>query len=73
MRIVIAIGGNAIALEGQRGTWEEQLAILGADPWRYGLRGNETVLQTLIRYAAEQGILANRATLEDLFVCIDEP
>lgn len=56
-----------------RQSWEEQLAILGADPWRYGLRGNETVLQTLIRYAAEQGILANRATLEDLFVCIDEP
>jgi carbamate kinase len=26
MRIVIAIGGNAITLEGQRGTWEEQLA-----------------------------------------------
>src|SRR5688500_2817315 len=26
MRIVIAIGGNAIIREGQRGTWDEQLA-----------------------------------------------
>ena len=26
MRVVVAIGGNAITQEGQRGSWDEQLA-----------------------------------------------
>lgn len=56
-----------------RQVWEEQRALMGADPWRYGIRGNETVLDTLIRYAGEQGVLAKPVTLRDLFLCIDEP
>jgi len=52
---------------------EEQRAVLGTDPWRYGIRGNEKVLTTLIRYAGEQGLLAKTMTLDELFVELEEP
>jgi 4,5-dihydroxyphthalate decarboxylase len=56
-----------------RQVWEEQQAIMGADPWKFGIRGNEKVLHTLIRYAEEQGLLAKRMTIADLFLQMDEP
>jgi 4,5-dihydroxyphthalate decarboxylase len=56
-----------------RQTWEEQRAVMGPDPWKYGIKGNEKVLNTIIRYAGEQGLLKNKVTIEDLFVQIDEP
>jgi 4,5-dihydroxyphthalate decarboxylase len=46
---------------------------MGPDPWKYGIKGNEKVLNTIIRYAGEQGLLKNRVTIEDLFVPINEP
>lgn len=56
-----------------RHTWEEQRAVLGPDPWKYGIKGNEKVLNTLIHYADEQGLLQRKISIEDLFVQIDEP
>jgi 4,5-dihydroxyphthalate decarboxylase len=56
-----------------RQVWEEQRALMGPDPWKYGIKGNEKVLNTIIRYAGEQGLLKNKVTIEDLFVPIDEP
>jgi 4,5-dihydroxyphthalate decarboxylase len=56
-----------------RQTWEEQRAVMGPDPWKYGIKGNEKVLNTIIRYAGEQGLLKNKVTIEDLFVPMDEP
>ena len=56
-----------------RQVWEEQRAVMGHDPWKYGIKGNEKVLNTIIRYAGEQGLLKNKVTIEDLFVQIDEP
>jgi len=56
-----------------RQVWEEQQAVLGADPWRFGIKGNEKPLNTLIRYAEEQGLLAQSMTIADLFVQLDEP
>jgi 4,5-dihydroxyphthalate decarboxylase len=53
--------------------WEEQRAVMGTDPWRYGIKGNEKALNTLIRYAGEQGLLKKRMTIADLFIQIDEP
>ena len=47
MRIVIAIGGNAITREGQRGTWDEQLAnarVIARELVRLKRRGHEVVL-----------------------------
>jgi 4,5-dihydroxyphthalate decarboxylase len=56
-----------------RQVWEEQRAVMGPDPWKYGIKGNEKVLNTLIRYADEQGLLKKKVTIDDLFVRIDEP
>ncbi len=56
-----------------RQLWEEQQAVLGADPWKFGIKGNEKALYALIRYADEQGLLAKKMTIADLFVPIDEP
>jgi 4,5-dihydroxyphthalate decarboxylase len=56
-----------------RQVWEEQRAILGPDPWRFGIKGNEKPLEALIRYADEQGLLAKKMTISDMFVRIDEP
>lgn len=56
-----------------RQVWEEQRAVMGDDPWRFGIRGNEKVLETLLRYAAEQGLLAKPMAVADMFVAMDEP
>ncbi|HEU4341979.1 MAG TPA: hypothetical protein VFU31_10445 [Candidatus Binatia bacterium] len=56
-----------------RQAWEEQRAILGPDPWKYGIKGNEKALNTIIRYADEQGLLQRRVTIADLFLPMDEP
>jgi carbamate kinase len=47
MRIVVAIGGNAITREGQRGTWDEQLAnarVIADELVQLKRRGHEIVL-----------------------------
>ena len=56
-----------------RQVWEEQRAVMGPDPWKYGVQGNEKVLNTIIRYAGEQGLLQKKVTITDLFMQIDEP
>lgn len=56
-----------------RQVWEEQRAVMGPDPWRYGIKGNEKVLNTIIRYAEEQGLLKRKLTIADLFLPLDEP
>ena len=49
--------------------WEEQVAILGHDPWAYGLdEANRKNLETLIRYVQEQGLTENQAAIADLFI-----
>jgi 4,5-dihydroxyphthalate decarboxylase len=49
--------------------WEDERALFGPDPWRYGLGAeNRKTLQTLVRYAHEQGLIAARKPIEDLFV-----
>ncbi|HWO40526.1 MAG TPA: ABC transporter substrate-binding protein [Candidatus Eisenbacteria bacterium] len=49
--------------------WErEQLReIFGPDWWPYGIEPNRRVLEHLIRYMGEQGLLARAVTVEDLF------
>jgi len=42
-------------------------ALLGGDPWPYGLDANRTTLAAFIRFAAEQGVIANRLEPEALF------
>ncbi|MDH3446454.1 MAG: ABC transporter substrate-binding protein, partial [Deltaproteobacteria bacterium] len=50
-------------------SWErEQLReIFGPDWWPYGLEANRHVLEALIRYMGEQGLLRKPVKLEDIF------
>jgi 4,5-dihydroxyphthalate decarboxylase len=52
-----------------RSVWEEQEAILGPDPWAYGLTAqNRKTLATLAGYSHEQGLIKRRPALEELFL-----
>ncbi|MBV8536550.1 MAG: ABC transporter substrate-binding protein [Alphaproteobacteria bacterium] len=52
-----------------RQAWEEQEAILGPDPWAYGLTAqNRKTLETLAGYSHEQGLIQRLPSLEELFL-----
>jgi len=54
-----------------REAWEEQEAILGPDPWEYGLtERNRRTIDTLAGYSHEQGLTRRRHTADDLFVSV---
>lgn len=41
--------------------------LLGSDPWTYGIEGNQRTLETMLRYAAEDGMTAEKTTVAELF------
>jgi 4,5-dihydroxyphthalate decarboxylase len=43
-------------------------AVFGGDPWPYGVEPNRPTLEALVRYLAEQGIIAKTPRVDDLFV-----
>jgi 4,5-dihydroxyphthalate decarboxylase len=47
---------------------EEIDALFGKNPWAYGLDANRKTLETLIQYMEEQGVIASRPRVDDLFV-----
>ena len=50
------------------GHWEEERALLGADPWEYGLSAiNKKNYDTLVGFVHEQVLSGRRPALEDLF------
>lgn len=46
---------------------EEEREILGEDPWAYGLEPNRYVLETLVQYAHEQGLIKKQLAVTSLF------
>jgi 4,5-dihydroxyphthalate decarboxylase len=46
---------------------EEQRRVLGPDPWSYDFASNRAALETVIRWAHEQGMIARRFPAEELF------
>ncbi|HWP56488.1 MAG TPA: hypothetical protein VNL14_01235 [Candidatus Acidoferrales bacterium] len=51
-----------------RAAQEEQEAVLGRDPWVYGLGpANRKNLQTLMQYSLEQGMITKTIPLDELF------
>jgi 4,5-dihydroxyphthalate decarboxylase len=56
-----------VSLAWFREAFEEQRRILGDDPWAYAFEPNRHALETMIRYAHEQGMIARRFPPEDLF------
>ena len=62
-----------VPLAWYRAAWEEQERVLGPDPWEYGLgQKNRKVLNTLIGYSHEQGLIKTRFTPDDLFINVDQ-
>jgi 4,5-dihydroxyphthalate decarboxylase len=52
--------------------WEEQERVLGPDPWEYGLTEmNRKVLDTLIGYSHEQGLIKKRFSPDELFLTVE--
>lgn len=46
---------------------EEQAAVMGPDPWAYGLEPNRKALEAVTRYSFEQGCIAAEPAIESLF------
>jgi 4,5-dihydroxyphthalate decarboxylase len=42
--------------------------VFGGDPWPYGVEPNRPTLEALVRYLAEQGIIAKAPKVDELFV-----
>ncbi len=62
-----------VPLAWYRAAWEEQEAVLGPDPWEYGLtEKNRKNLETLASYSHEQGLIKKKPTLERLFLNVDQ-
>ena len=62
-----------VPLAWYREAWEEQEAILGPDPWQYGLtENNRNNLDTLIGYSHEQGLIKKKPALEQLFLNVSQ-
>jgi len=60
-----------VALAWGRNALEEQLKVLGPDPWEFGLTSkNRKTLETLQRYCAQQEIVARERPLEELFTAV---
>jgi 4,5-dihydroxyphthalate decarboxylase len=56
-----------ISLAWFRGPVDDQRAILGDDPWTYGLEKNRHVVETLMTYLYEQGLAEKNLEVEQLF------
>jgi 4,5-dihydroxyphthalate decarboxylase len=62
-----------VPLAWYRAAWEEQEQILGPDPWEYGLTDkNWKILETLVSYSYEQGLIRTIPTLEQLFLNVSQ-
>jgi 4,5-dihydroxyphthalate decarboxylase len=46
---------------------EEIKAVFGCDPWPYGVEPNRPTLEALVRYLAEQGVIAKAPRVDELF------
>ena len=49
----------------------ETEAIMGNDPWPYGVEANRKTLTTLVRNLHRQGLIERQPSLEELFVAVD--
>ena len=45
--------------------------VFGGDPWPYGVEANRPTLEALVRYLAEQGVVAKAPRVDDLFPSIE--
>jgi 4,5-dihydroxyphthalate decarboxylase len=62
-----SLGPYKISLAWLREPVTEQQNILGEDPWIYGLRQNSHVIETLVRYLHQQGLIDRDVEARELF------
>ncbi|MBQ0825117.1 ABC transporter substrate-binding protein [Streptomyces tagetis] len=63
---------RALPLAFVQDVWREQDALLGDDPWQYGLTpGNVRAMELIVRYAREQGITTGSPSVDSLFTPVD--
>jgi 4,5-dihydroxyphthalate decarboxylase len=58
---------RSVSLAWLREALEEQADVLGPDPWSYELEANRRAIETLIRYAHEQGMISRPFPASELF------
>ena len=64
---------RVVPLAWYREAWEEQIDILGDDPWAYGLgERNRHNLETVVGYAHQQGLIDREIPLEELFLDVGQ-
>lgn len=62
------VNPRVVPLAWYQTAWEEERALLGQDPWEYGLSEvNRKNLELLIGYVHQQGLTERRITIEELF------
>jgi 4,5-dihydroxyphthalate decarboxylase len=67
------VNPRIVPLAWYQDAWEEQQRVLGPDPWEYGLtEKNRKVLDTMIGYSHEQGLIKTRFSPDDLFLSLDQ-
>jgi len=54
-------------LPGGRQAFEEEEKLLGSDPWPYGLEKNRANLERFVGYSLDQGLMAKKMAVEELF------
>lgn len=59
---------QVISLSWAAAVLNEQRALMGRHYWPYNVADNRLVLDTLVSFAHEQGLIPSRLTMEDLFV-----
>ncbi len=59
---------RVLALAWAEEYFKEQQAVFGDDPWPYTLEENRVNLEVAIRYAYQEGMIAQQPRIEDLFV-----
>ena len=63
---------RVVPLAWVRWALEEQEAVLGRDPWAYGLTAaNRRNLGTVLRYTYQQGMIGTMPSLDSLFADTD--
>jgi 4,5-dihydroxyphthalate decarboxylase len=67
MRDVREINALAITLPWHVAEAEETAALMGEDYWRYGAYESAREIETLARYALEQGLVSRRIGIDELF------
>jgi 4,5-dihydroxyphthalate decarboxylase len=67
MRTFDADSAMSVMLPWTTADVEEARDLMGADFWPYGLEPNRHVLETLVGYAHEQGLIDRRFELDSLF------